>query len=64
MRAALFHYVWRHGKQCHGADGRLGESSPCRGVVVRPVLARSGFEGGGVVVGRPVAVREPIRGCR
>jgi hypothetical protein len=25
---------------------------------------RSGFEGGGVVVGRPAAVRGPIRGCR
>jgi hypothetical protein len=27
-------------------------------------LYRSGFEGGGVVFGRPAAVRGPIRGCR
>jgi hypothetical protein len=25
---------------------------------------RGGFEGGGVVVGRPAAIRGPIRGCR
>jgi hypothetical protein len=25
---------------------------------------RSGFEGGGIVVGRRVAVHEPIKGCR
>jgi hypothetical protein len=37
MRAALFPYVWRYGEQCHGANGRPGESSPRRGVVVSPV---------------------------
>jgi hypothetical protein len=45
MRAALFPYVWRHGEQCHGADGRPGESSPCRGVVVRPVLVQERLRG-------------------
>jgi hypothetical protein len=28
MRAALFPYVWRHGEQCHGADGRLANPAP------------------------------------
>jgi hypothetical protein len=45
MCAALFPYVWRHGEQCHGADGRPGESSPCRGVVVRPMLVQERLRG-------------------
>jgi hypothetical protein len=45
MRAELFPYVWRHGEQCHGANGRPGESSPCQGVVVRPVLVQEWLRG-------------------
>jgi hypothetical protein len=51
MHAALFPYVWRHGKQCHGADSRPGESRSSRGVVARLVLIQERFRGGGVVVG-------------
>jgi hypothetical protein len=69
MRAALFPYVWRYGEQCHGADGRPGESSPRRGVVVRPVpiqgrlrgWRRSGWSSGR----RPWAdLRVPLTGGR
>jgi hypothetical protein len=45
MNVALFPYVWRHGEQCHGADGRLGECSPSRGVVVRHVLVLERLRG-------------------
>jgi hypothetical protein len=56
MRAALFPYVWRHGEQCHGVDGRPGESS-LAGVSWCVLCShRSGFEGGGVAVDRPAAV--------
>jgi hypothetical protein len=64
MCAALFPYVWRHGEQCHRADGRPGESSPCRGVVARPVLIQERFRGwrrSGWSSGR---CRGPIRGRR
>jgi hypothetical protein len=37
MRAAQFSYVWRRGEQCHGADGRPGESCLSWGIVARPV---------------------------
>jgi hypothetical protein len=45
MRAALFYYVWRRGEQCHGADGRPGESCSGRSVVARPVLVQERFRG-------------------
>jgi hypothetical protein len=45
MRAVLFPYVWRYGEQCHEADGHPGESSPCRGVVVRHVLVQERLRG-------------------
>jgi hypothetical protein len=45
MRAALFSYVWRRGEQCHGADGRPGESRSSRGVVARPVLVQEQLRG-------------------
>jgi hypothetical protein len=64
MRVALFPYVWKHGGQCHGADGRPGESRSGRGVVVRPVLVQERFRGwrrSGWPSGRR---RGPIRGCR
>jgi hypothetical protein len=57
-------YVWKHGEQCHGADGRPGESSPSRGVVVRLVLVQARFRGwqrSGWLSGR---CSGPIRGCR
>jgi hypothetical protein len=60
-RAALFSYVWRHGEQCHGVVDRPGESCSSRGVMG---CYRSGFEGGGVEVGCPAAVRGPARGRR
>jgi hypothetical protein len=56
MRAALFPYVWRHGEQCHGVDGRPGESSPVGASWCVLCSYRSGLEGGGVVVGRLAAV--------
>jgi hypothetical protein len=40
MCATLFSYVWRHDEQCHGADGRPGESCSSRGVVARLVLVQ------------------------
>jgi hypothetical protein len=45
MRAALFPYVRRHGEQCHGADGRLGESRSCWGVMARPVPVQERLRG-------------------
>jgi hypothetical protein len=45
MHAALFIYIWRRGEQCHGADGRPGESCSSRGVVARPVLVQLQFQG-------------------
>jgi hypothetical protein len=45
MRAALFPYLWRHGEQCHGADGRPGESCSDLGVVTRPVLVQERLQG-------------------
>jgi hypothetical protein len=56
MHAALFPYVWRHGEQCHGADGCPGESSPAGASWCVLCSYRSGLEGGGVAVGRPAAV--------
>jgi hypothetical protein len=56
MRAALFPYVLRHGEQCHGVDGRPGESSPAGVSWCVLCSHRSGFEGGRVAVGRPAAV--------
>jgi hypothetical protein len=51
MRAALFSYVWRRGEQCHGADSCPGEPTPV-GASWRVLCSyKSGFEGGGVVVG-------------
>jgi hypothetical protein len=63
MRAALFPYVWKHGEQCHGADGRPGETRSGRGVVARPVLVQERFRGwrrSGWSSGRR---RGPTRGC-
>jgi hypothetical protein len=45
MRVALFSYVLRHGEQCHGVDGRPGESFSSRGVVARPVLVQERLRG-------------------
>jgi hypothetical protein len=45
MRAALFSYVWRCGEQCHGADGRPGESCSSRGIVERPMLVQEQLRG-------------------
>jgi hypothetical protein len=45
MRAALFPYVRRHGEQCHGADGRPGESRSCWGVMARPVPVQERLRG-------------------
>jgi hypothetical protein len=45
MRATLFSYVWRRGEQCHGADGRPGESCSSHGVVARPVLVQEQLRG-------------------
>jgi hypothetical protein len=45
MCAALFSYVWKHGEQCHGADGCPGESCSSRGVVACPVLVQEQIRG-------------------
>jgi hypothetical protein len=45
MRAALFSYVWRHGEQCYGADGRPGEYCSSWCVVARPVLVQEQLRG-------------------
>jgi hypothetical protein len=44
--AHYFAYVWRHGVQCHGVDGRPDESCLWRGVVARPVRAQERLRGG------------------
>jgi hypothetical protein len=63
MRAALFSYVWRRGEQCHGADSRPGEPTPV-GASWRVLCSnRSGFEGGGVVVGCPAAAAGRFEGA-
>jgi hypothetical protein len=56
MCAALFPYVWRHGEQCHGADGCPGESSSVGASWCVLCSYRSGLEGGGVAVGRLASV--------
>jgi hypothetical protein len=59
-----FPYVWKHGEQCHGADGRPGESFPSRGIMVRPVLVQERLRGwrcSGWLSGRRSG---PFRGCR
>jgi hypothetical protein len=68
MRAALFSYVWRRGEQCHGADGRLGESCSSRGVVAHPVLVQEqlrGWRRSGWLSGRRprAGSRVPSTGC-
>jgi hypothetical protein len=45
MRATLFSYVWKRGEQCHGADGRPGESCSSRGIVAHPVLVQEQLRG-------------------
>jgi hypothetical protein len=64
MRAALFSYVWRRGEQCHGADGRPGESCSGRGVVARSVLVQERFRGWWRSGWSSGHRRGPIRGCR
>jgi hypothetical protein len=54
--------------------GMVSSATELTAILANPPLAgaswcvlcpyRGGFEGGGVVVGRPAAVRGPIRGCR
>jgi hypothetical protein len=68
MRAALFSYVWRRGEQCHGADGRPGESCSSRGVVARFVLVQEqlrGWRRSGWLSGRRprAGSRVPSTGC-
>jgi hypothetical protein len=64
MRAALFPYVWKHGEQCHEADGRPGESRSGRGVVARPVLVQERFRGWRRSGWSSSRRRGPTRGCR
>jgi hypothetical protein len=64
MRATLFSYVWRRGEQCHGADGRLGESCSSRGVVARPVLVQERLRGWRRSSWSSGRRRGPVRGCR
>jgi hypothetical protein len=64
MHVALFSFVWRHGEQCHGIDGRPSESSPARASWYVLCSYRNDLQGDGIVVGRLVAVRGPIRGWR
>jgi hypothetical protein len=64
MRAALFSYVWRCGEQCHGADGRPGESCSSRGVVARPVLVQERLRGWRRSGWSSDRHRGPDRGCR
>jgi hypothetical protein len=45
MHAALFSYVWRHGEQCHGANGYISESCSSQGVVARLVLVQEQLRG-------------------
>jgi hypothetical protein len=40
-----YSYVWRHGVQCHGVDGRPGESCFWRGIVARPVRVQEWLRG-------------------
>jgi hypothetical protein len=64
MRATLFSYMWKHGEQCHGADGRPGESCSGRGVVARPVLVQERFRGWRLSGWSSGCRHGPIRGCR
>jgi hypothetical protein len=64
MRVALFSYVRRRGEQCHGTDGRPGESCSSRGVVACPVLVQGRFRGRRRSGWSSERCREPIRGCR
>jgi hypothetical protein len=41
-----FAYVRRHGVQCHGVDGRPGESQFYRGVMACPVRIQEWLRGG------------------
>jgi hypothetical protein len=40
-----FIYMWRHGVQCHGVDGRPGESCIWRGVMAYPVSVQERLRG-------------------
>jgi hypothetical protein len=63
MRATLYPYVWWYGEQCHGIDGRPGESSPVAMSWCVLCSYRSGLEGGSVVVGRLAAVVGRLEGA-
>jgi hypothetical protein len=62
MRAALFPYVWRYGEQCHGADGRPGESRSSLVVVARPMLVQEQLRGWRRSVGRSAAAAGRFEG--
>jgi hypothetical protein len=62
-------YVWRHGAQCHGVDGRPGESCFWRDVMACPVSIQERLRGwrcrGRPFGGRPRAdSRVPLTGGR
>jgi hypothetical protein len=62
-----FIYVWRHGAQCRGVDGRPGESCFCWDVMASPVLIQERLRGwryrGRLFGGRPRAdSRVPLTG--
>jgi ribosome modulation factor len=40
-----FNYVWRYGVQCHGVDGRPGESCFWQSVTARPVSVQEWLRG-------------------
>jgi hypothetical protein len=59
-----FIYMWRHGVQCHGVDGRPGESFFWRDVMACPVSVQERLRGWLCRVTRSVAACMLIQGCR
>jgi hypothetical protein len=55
-------YVWRYGAQCHGVDGRHGESCLWRDIAASLVLVQERFEGSGMGAFR--LSRRPYAGSR
>jgi hypothetical protein len=54
-------YIWRHGAQCRGVDGRPDESCSLRASWRVLYLYRSGFEGSSMGASRSVAFRTLTR---
>jgi hypothetical protein len=63
MRDALFSFVWRRASSAMEQTAVLANPAPVEASWRVLCLYRSGFEGGGVVVGRPAAAAGRFEGA-